>query len=142
MRARFDENLDVAIQKAKDQEINLHLTCIDIDHFKSVNENYGSELGDEILRKLVQSIKSIVPNKSGRLYRLGGDSFALLFSEEAEKDVQGMISSLVTLNASGDKLLKSYQSHVSVGTAKLTPNMSGRDLWLKAVEDMRNNRKT
>lgn len=142
MRTRFDENLNVAIQNAKNKQFDLHLTCIDIDHFKNVNENYGSAMGDEILKKLIQRIKSIVPSNSGQLYRLGGDTFALLFSEEAAKDVHAMISSIVTINASGNKLLKSYQSHVNVGTAKLNHNMTGYDLWRQAVNNMRKNRQT
>lgn len=141
MRACFNEDLKSAIQKAKDHKLNLHLACIDIDHFKTVNEHYGSDMGDALLQQLVQRIKSIVPDNRGSIYRLGGDSFALLFSEEAEKDITGTITNLVTLSASGNQLLESYESSVTIGTAKLSPNDDNRDFWQRAVQDMRKKRK-
>lgn len=141
LRERFNDDLKFVVQHAKDHRNHLRLVCIDIDHFKTVNEHYGSVMGDDILKNLVQQMKVIVPENRGRLYRLGGDTFALLFSEEATQETETIITNLVTLNASGDKLLDSYQSSITVGTAILSPNDQEHDFWNRAVQDMRQKRK-
>lgn len=50
---------------------------IDADHFKSINDNYGHEVGDEVLEALVQVIKSEL-RSTDILGRIGGEEFAVL----------------------------------------------------------------
>lgn len=53
------------------------IAMVDIDHFKSFNDTYGHDIGDEVLR-MVASILDTV--SGGRAYRYGGEEFALVFS--------------------------------------------------------------
>lgn len=53
------------------------IAMVDIDHFKSFNDTYGHDVGDEVLR-MVASILDTV--SGGRAYRYGGEEFALVFS--------------------------------------------------------------
>ncbi len=69
--------LDRAIGKRSRQRLML----IDIDRFKLINDRYGHEIGDRVLREVAQAIQSVRPAKSYAV-RLGGEEFALLVPEE------------------------------------------------------------
>ncbi|WP_417819535.1 diguanylate cyclase [Terasakiella sp.] len=61
-----------------------YVAMLDIDHFKSVNDTYGHDVGDEVLRK----ISSILLQKirpCDLVARMGGEEFCIIF-EEADKD--------------------------------------------------------
>ncbi|MDL2294420.1 diguanylate cyclase [Ruminococcaceae bacterium OttesenSCG-928-D13] len=63
------------------------LTIFDMDNFKAINDTYGHNTGDVMLRRLVGHLQAN-PDYSGHLYRLGGDEFVFLF-----KDKPGRFSS-------------------------------------------------
>jgi diguanylate cyclase (GGDEF)-like protein len=66
----------------------------DIDYFKSINDNYGHEMGDEILKKYVHKLKSVI-NKTDILSRFGGDEFVLLLRNiDSKKEAEIFISEL------------------------------------------------
>lgn len=50
---------------------------IDIDHFKSINDKFGHDVGDEVLRRLVKSVKGRIRH-TDRLCRVGGEEFILV----------------------------------------------------------------
>ncbi len=54
------------------------LLTIDIDHFKQVNDTYGHEAGDEVLRQFANRLRDGV-SESGYLSRNGGEEFSVLF---------------------------------------------------------------
>ncbi|MCU9613159.1 sensor domain-containing diguanylate cyclase [Caldibacillus lycopersici] len=53
------------------------LISIDIDHFKSINDTYGHQAGDEVLRDFAQTVQSVI-RKTNRLFRYGGEEFVLI----------------------------------------------------------------
>lgn len=57
---------------------------IDIDHFKSVNDRYGHETGDEVLVGVAQAIATAAGRKV-TLGRLGGEEFALFLRDQTEE---------------------------------------------------------
>ncbi len=65
-------------------------TCVitvDINDFKAVNNNFGILSGDELIHRVVEYLQSVSPSKR-RLFRIGGDQFALIISDaEADKAV-------------------------------------------------------
>ncbi|MEM1506102.1 sensor domain-containing diguanylate cyclase [Domibacillus sp. 8LH] len=54
------------------------LVVIDVDYFKQINDTYGHHMGDETLKKLVATIRSVV-RKTDLYFRYGGEEFVILF---------------------------------------------------------------
>lgn len=58
----------------------LALVMIDVDHFKSVNDNYGHPVGDAVLREVAQRVAGILRSVD-RVARFGGEEFALILMQ-------------------------------------------------------------
>jgi len=53
------------------------IAVVDIDHFKSFNDTYGHETGDDVLRMVAKKLESVTG--SGKAFRVGGEEFTILF---------------------------------------------------------------
>lgn len=77
------------------------LLYVDLDHFKEVNDEFGHDMGDELLRNVSLLFKNVVP-PSSVVARIGGDEFVLLIpvssSEmlESKKTVSHLMSALLS----------------------------------------------
>jgi diguanylate cyclase (GGDEF)-like protein len=71
------------------------LGVIDIDHFKSVNDNYGHLIGDEVLLLLSRLMRSRF-RFHDRLYRFGGEEFVVLMRCGSEEDAHHAFERLRT----------------------------------------------
>jgi len=56
----------------------LYLIIIDIDRFRLINESYGNEIGDEVLKRMADRIRSVFDEKYSCMARLDGNEFAVL----------------------------------------------------------------
>ena len=72
---------------------HLAIAMIDIDHFKKVNDKYGHDVGDEVLKNLVQTIQTR-SRQSDTLIRWGGEEFILLLPINNEADLYKILDSL------------------------------------------------
>jgi len=61
------------------------IAAVDIDHFKSVNDTYGHETGDHVLRMVAGRLARVTGG--GTAYRVGGEEFSILFSGKSVKDL-------------------------------------------------------
>ncbi|GMM86493.1 diguanylate cyclase [Pseudoalteromonas sp. MTN2-4] len=60
------------------------LAMIDVDHFKAINDNYGHDAGDDVLKALAQAFESHFPGQLTA--RLGGEEFAVYFANATEEE--------------------------------------------------------
>ncbi len=84
-RRYFIEQIELEFKRAKRYNRDLSLLMLDIDHFKSVNDNYGHQVGDIVLRK----ISSIIINQlrdSDLAFRYGGEEFMVILPETKPDD--------------------------------------------------------
>lgn len=79
-RVMFSEFAERQLGLAQRGEHGLAVIAIDLDHFKTVNDQQGHAAGDEVLREAARRIKQAV-RSSDMAARLGGDEFMVLLSE-------------------------------------------------------------
>jgi two-component system cell cycle response regulator len=79
-RRAFDTRLHEELQRAERYEHSLSLLMLDIDHFKQVNDTYGHQSGDMVLRRLASIIKDTM-RPMDQVFRYGGEEFVLVVPE-------------------------------------------------------------
>jgi diguanylate cyclase (GGDEF)-like protein/PAS domain S-box-containing protein len=79
-RYSINQELDIEIERAKRYGNTFACVMLDIDHFKSVNDTYGHDIGDDVLREFTTIISKHI-RQSDRLGRWGGEEFILLLPE-------------------------------------------------------------
>jgi two-component system cell cycle response regulator len=79
-RRYFDRHLGVMLDKAQAQERDMALMILDIDHFKSVNDNHGHDVGDAVLREFAARLKRNIRGVD-LACRFGGEEFVVLMPD-------------------------------------------------------------
>jgi diguanylate cyclase (GGDEF)-like protein/PAS domain S-box-containing protein len=82
-RQAFMERANSEFSRARRYSRSLSVIMIDIDHFKSINDQHGHAAGDEVLRQLGQHCSSRLRD-SDFLGRIGGEEFALLLPDTSQ----------------------------------------------------------
>lgn len=76
-RIAFDEELQLALERVRETQESLAVLFIDLDGFKAVNDSFGHQIGDRILKIVTARLKNAV-RASDVVARLGGDEFAII----------------------------------------------------------------
>jgi diguanylate cyclase (GGDEF)-like protein len=84
-RMQLYDRIGQAILMAKRDNTKLAILFMDLDKFKAVNDSYGHEIGDELLRSVAARLKKAIRN-SDTASRQGGDEFILLLSKVGNED--------------------------------------------------------
>ena len=89
-RRAFDEKLDQAFRHTMRQRVApLSLMMLDLDYFKSINDEHGHQFGDAYLNKMAHILRSVIREDVDCAFRFGGDEFAMMihadFSTACEK---------------------------------------------------------
>jgi len=79
-RALFVDRFHQAIAHSKRTKHQLAICFLDLDNFKPVNDNYGHEVGDQLLIEVAQRITANI-REEDTVSRQGGDEFALLLND-------------------------------------------------------------
>lgn len=116
------------------------LLALDIDHFKRINDLHGHDIGDEVLRRLVDLLQSSLRN-GDLVFRTGGEEFMLLLPRigqhaalsVAEAIRQQVASSPLLPGEAGEPGKLGQTVTVSIGVSVLSPGQGTRQ-WLKSAD--------
>ena len=132
----FYELLEQEFQRTRRYKTNLSMIMIDIDFFKHINDTYGHQAGDEILKELANVISREV-REVDLLARYGGEEFAVLLPQtnlEKAQDVAERIRKSVE-NHEFDSLESIIKVTISIGVAGFPENMVDSQTELVQVAD-------
>jgi len=85
--------LEREVSQAQRRNAVLTFVMIDIDHFKSVNDNYGHPVGDQVIKSLARLLSQRL-RKGDIAARYGGEEFAVILPDTSVKDAYRLINDL------------------------------------------------
>jgi diguanylate cyclase (GGDEF)-like protein/PAS domain S-box-containing protein len=130
-RAKFEEFFDLEFQKAKMQRNHLSIILLDIDKFKSVNDTFGHDVGDIILKEIAKMIAKNI-RSSDTLARWGGEEFAILLPG-TQLDKAKMVAANLQQSISEHKFESvDIQITASFGVALCTESDNKEELFKRA----------
>lgn len=80
-RRFFTAKLAEESRRAERYKRSLTLLIIDIDHFKNVNDTFGHETGDHVLKSVALTLRTLLRQNIDTAVRMGGEEFAVLLPE-------------------------------------------------------------
>lgn len=91
-RGFFEEHFPREVERAVRLRRPLALVMCDIDHFKQVNDRYGHQVGDAVLKEFTARISGNLRVGKDWVARLGGEEFAVVFPDTTSKEA-GIVAS-------------------------------------------------
>lgn len=129
-RAKLDDALDQEIQRAERYNHPLSVFILDADHFKEVNDQYGHQIGDLVLKELAgvlaQSIRS-----TDTIGRWGGEEFLVICPVTKQEDAHSLAEK-IRAAVSNHLIPKVGSRTVSIGVSSLQHEDTAADLLKRA----------
>ena len=133
-RLRMNEDLAVLWSRSLRYGHPVALALCDIDEFKKYNDRFGHVAGDDVLRRVAQTIRNVLRQEDA-LYRYGGEEFLVVLPEQALADA---ICAMDRVRAGIEKLAIPTPGGVvtiSVGVAELVRPLDGTlDDWVRRTD--------
>lgn len=117
-RSKLEEYLNNEIKESRRLGHSLSLMIFDIDHFKDVNDTYGHDVGDIVLRTLAGTVKDHI-RETDIFARWGGEEFIVLMPGSDIRGA-GVLAEKLRREIESRSSEKAGQITVSVGVAQLT----------------------
>jgi len=96
-RKYFDDTLEVEVSKSNRSNTPISLIMLDVDHFKSINDNYGHQAGDKCLIEMSKALTDLMRRKSDLVARYGGEEFIILLPN-TDKEHAKALSELIRVS--------------------------------------------
>lgn len=88
-RRYFDSLMDAVMEHQRKEETDFVLIITDVDHFKSINDNHGHQVGDKALKTLASTIQATL-RQSDIVARWGGEEFVIMLKFVDIPTAQGL----------------------------------------------------
>ena len=131
-RLAFDRIMREEVVRDIRYKRDLSLAIIDIDNLKNINDTFGHDRGDKIIKGVANEIKNSV-RKTDPVCRLGGDEFAIIFIETDIEKAKSIVENICN-RISQNLILEVTKVTVSIGIAKLDEGDSTATLYKRADE--------
>jgi len=143
-RRALDAQLAVVLSRARAANIPVSLMFLDVDRFKTVNDTYGHQVGDGVLRVLAAIVSAHALTFKGFAARFGGEELVVLCEGLDEKQAMAQAEE-IRLDVSRCPFVPHLTSNesaaplritVSIGVAQIAPGQAASDLVLAADQSM------
>lgn len=94
-RYHLEDALYACISQAEMTGSPVSCLMIDIDHFKSLNDQYGHDAGDAVLKEVARTIRS-VPGETAQVFRYGGEEFLMLLPGMPQAQAHALATRILT----------------------------------------------
>jgi len=85
-RRLFEDRLEQAIAKSRRYGMQFGLLTLDLDNFKEINDTFGHEAGDQVLREAAERIRTCCKRDLDTISRHGGDEFCVIITDCGGKE--------------------------------------------------------
>jgi diguanylate cyclase (GGDEF)-like protein len=135
-RRAFQKVLDRELRRSKRYQKPLSLIMLDVDGFKAINDTYGHEAGDSVLKVLAAQLQSSIRDIDF-LARYGGDEFAVILPETRAEEAAILAERLKkTVSNHPVSIDSSFHTiSVSTGVADITSDLVGNEHTLVRKAD-------
>lgn len=93
-RHNLDETLRALVEQAMANNSCLSCLMLDIDYFKKLNDNYGHEAGDKVLREVARILQETA-GENGIAFRYGGEEFLIILPDTTEAAARTLAEQLL-----------------------------------------------
>lgn len=130
-RNQFDIGLEQEFNRAKRYNTPFSIAMIDIDHFKNINDNFGHQFGDYVLKEIAQIIQHVF-RKTDIVYRYGGEEIVIIMpettTEKAHLPLNKLRNNIATHDFDGKNVT------ISVGIADYTDTLKSKSEIVKNAD--------
>jgi len=132
-RAVLADRLEMSLLAARRSGVQIAMMCLDLDHFKDVNDTLGHAAGDALLRTVTARLRSCLRD-SDTLARVGGDEFVVIQPGVRLPQEAGALASRLIAATREPILIEGQQVFVglSIGIAVSAPDVSAAELAKQA----------
>ena len=134
-RTLFREQLEKALRLAKRSD-QLAVLCLDLDHFKDINDSLGHPVGDALLKEVARRLGECV-TENDTVARLGGDEFAIVqLCNDCDPSAVALLASHVVEQVSAPYEIAGHQLviGVSIGISLAPEDGKNPDELLKKAD--------
>ncbi len=133
-RRYFDKILDEQFKIAQKNIYPLSLLFIDIDHFKKINDSFGHDKGDEVLRGVAHIIRALC-RKDDIVARYGGEEFVILFLKMDKESAVQIAESMRKIVEEKSTEIIGLKITVSIGIATDFKKFSNPQELIKSADN-------
>jgi diguanylate cyclase (GGDEF)-like protein len=137
-RKQVNHYYDMWVRNHNEGDV-INVLMIDVNKFKSINDNYGHVQGDKALKNIAEALRQgcRILTRRANIARYGGDEFTVLFESDDPKEVELLKESIIDkLKQVNEQTAIPFDLTVSIGTASSEGSLSLKELIDIADEAM------
>ncbi|HEY6720176.1 MAG TPA: sensor domain-containing diguanylate cyclase [Burkholderiales bacterium] len=112
-RNLFHDRLATAMATARRTRHGFAVLSVDIDHFKRVNDSFGHDAGDELLRQIAARLQACL-RKTDTVARTGGDEFIAILDQILDPELAAKMADKLLAGCCGDYELRGNRVHITM----------------------------
>jgi len=134
-RAMFNQRVEQALARATKRGMTVAVMCLDVDHFKNVNDSLGHVAGDALLKSISERARECL-REDDTVARLGGDEFGIVLTATDAFEHATHVASRLLTAVSRPTEFNGHQvvSGISIGIATASGDGAGAEALVKNAD--------